>query len=747
MNEKEKAKRKEESERGSFFSKNRFAAILIGIALLSAMTVLPVSATHVYFEPTNSSASYCEETTVSVWANTSAATTGGRIVLNYTCCCANVTDWQRDTTNFAIGAADIYCGYASLTFAAIEERGPGLVHIGDLTIHCCNESRDCETDLAFVTAGAGLKCELIGGPPDFAKITPVEWLDGTINCTAPAAAQPDLVVEKSVELVDGMFIVSYTVTNIGCGPAAESTTCKYVNGTLMETQTCPVLDSGESHSGAFDPEPCPCGETLNVTVCADNENVVDESDETNNCEVNIVKCPGIPDLVVEKSVAIEDGMFIVSYTVTNIGCGPAGESTTCKYVNSTLMETQTCPVLGSGESHSGAFDPEPCLCGETLNVTVCADNENVVDESDETNNCEVNIVRCPGIPDLMVEKSVELVDGMFIVSYTVTNIGCGPAAESTTCKYVNGTLMETQTCPVLDSGESHSGAFDPEPCPCGETLNVTVCADNENVVEESDETNNCEVNIVDCPPSPEPDLNITDKFETLLADGNFTVNYTVKNIGGGDADASNTTIYIDGVNVLEDPVPALASGNSYTNTVGPFDCPCDQTLNIKVCADNDNVVSESNEANNCMANELECIRSVIPVDIDVKPGSCPNPLNLKSKGVLPVAVLGTAEFDVTTIDPGTIQLNRNCEGCVGVAPIRWSYEDVATPFIGELCDCHDLNGDGYIDLTLKFDTQELVSNLKLDEAAGETVPLTVTGDLKAENGGTPIEGEDCIRVQ
>ena len=643
MNEKEKAKRKEESERGSFFSKNRFAAILIGIALLSAMTVLPVSATHVYFEPTNSSASYCEETTVSVWANTSAATTGGRIVLNYTCCCANVTDWQRDTTNFAIGAADIYCGYASLTFAAIEERGPGLVHIGDLTIHCCNESRDCETDLAFVTAGAGLKCELIGGPPDFAKITPVEWLDGTINCTAPAAAQPDLVVEKSVELVDGMFIVSYTVTNIGCGPAAESTTCKYVNGTLMESQTCPVLGSGESHSGAFDPEPCPCGETLNVTVCADNNNTVDESDETNNCEVNIVKCHGIPDLV--------------------------------------------------------------------------------------------------------VEKSVELVDGMFIVSYTVTNIGCGPAAESTTCKYVNGTLMESQTCPVLGSGESHSGAFDPEPCPCGETLNVTVCADNENVVEESDETNNCEVNIVDCPPSPEPDLNITDKFETLLADGNFTVNYTVKNIGGGDADASNTTIYIDGVNVLEDPVPALASGNSYTNTVGPFDCPCDQTLNIKVCADNDNVVSESNEANNCMANELECIRSVIPVDIDVKPGSCPNPLNLKSKGVLPVAVLGTAEFDVTTIDPGTILVNRSCEGCVGVAPIRWSYEDVATPFIGELCDCHDLNGDGYIDLTLKFDTQELVSNLKLDEAAGETVPLTVTGDLKAENGGTPIEGEDCIRVQ
>ena len=133
-----------------------------------------------------------------------------------------------------------------------------------------------------------------------------------------------------------------------------------------------------------------------------------------------------------------------------------------------------------------------------------------------------------------------------------------------------------------------------------------------------------------------------------------------------------------------------------------------------------------------------------PVDIDVKPGSCPNPLNLKSKGVLPVAVLGTAEFDVTTIDPGTILLTR--EGCEGVAAIRWSYKDIATPFTGELCDCNDLNGDSYIDLTLKFDTQELVSKLELDNVAGETIPLTVTGNLNAENGGT-IEGKDCIRVQ
>jgi hypothetical protein len=136
---------------------------------------------------------------------------------------------------------------------------------------------------------------------------------------------------------------------------------------------------------------------------------------------------------------------------------------------------------------------------------------------------------------------------------------------------------------------------------------------------------------------------------------------------------------------------------------------------------------------------------VIEVSVDIKPGSCPNPFNTTSKGVLPVAVLGTEDFDVTTVDPATIQLTR--EGYdVGVSPLRWSYEDVATPFEGELCECHDLNGDGYMDLTLKFKTQEVKDTLDLSDEAGNTIPLLITGNLMEEADGTPIEGSDCIWV-
>jgi len=121
--------------------------------------------------------------------------------------------------------------------------------------------------------------------------------------------------------------------------------------------------------------------------------------------------------------------------------------------------------------------------------------------------------------------------------------------------------------------------------------------------------------------------------------------------------------------------------------------------------------------------------------VDIKPGSCPNPLNVKSKGVLPVAILGTEVLDVSDVDVASVSL-------AGVAPIRFDYEDVATPFEGELCDCHEDGPDGYLDLTLKFDTQEIVAALG-DVQDGEELPLSLSVTLV---DGTVIEGSDCIRV-
>ena len=50
------------------------------------------------------------------------------------------------------------------------------------------------------------------------------------------------------------------------------------------------------------------------------------------------------------------------------------------------------------------------------------------------------------------------------------------------------------------------------------------------------------------------------------------------------------------------------------------------------------------------------VPSTIEVDIDIKPGSDPNSINLKSNGLVPVAILSTIDFKATAVDPGTVLL-------------------------------------------------------------------------------------------
>ena len=147
----------------------------------------------------------------------------------------------------------------------------------------------------------------------------------------------------------------------------------------------------------------------------------------------------------------------------------------------------------------------------------------------------------------------------------------------------------------------------------------------------------------------------------------------------------------------------------------------------------------------------------IVVPLDIKPTSCPNPLNTKSKGVTPVAVLGTADFDVTLIDPITVTL-------AGAYPISWNLEDVATPFVPYIgkkdcdLDCNNLDPDGYLDLTLKFYTQELLDAIELLTAIGTVESFEVSEEeLDALESGvddqvTTVTGEildvgDCLVIQ
>jgi hypothetical protein len=132
------------------------------------------------------------------------------------------------------------------------------------------------------------------------------------------------------------------------------------------------------------------------------------------------------------------------------------------------------------------------------------------------------------------------------------------------------------------------------------------------------------------------------------------------------------------------------------------------------------------------------LTSLVPVDI--RPQSCPNPLYVGVKGVvkgvLPLAILGTDDLDVRDIDPETIFLE-------GVAPVRYAYEDKAEPLIREEpCDCWVNGPDGFEDMVIKFDAQDIVDALGGVED-GEVLQLTLTAELM---DGTDIEGYDCVVI-
>jgi len=84
----------------------------------------------------------------------------------------------------------------------------------------------------------------------------------------------------------------------------------------------------------------------------------------------------------------------------------------------------------------------------------------------------------------------------------------------------------------------------------------------------------------------------------------------------------------------------------------------------------------------------------IQASIDIKPGSYPNAINITSNGVIPVALLGSATFDVYTVDINTVEfgpMSQHMHGA-GARPVRYAYEDV--------------NNDGLVDLIFNFKTQD-----------------------------------------
>ena len=121
------------------------------------------------------------------------------------------------------------------------------------------------------------------------------------------------------------------------------------------------------------------------------------------------------------------------------------------------------------------------------------------------------------------------------------------------------------------------------------------------------------------------------------------------------------------------------------------------------------VIWKATDANgNSSTSEQTVTVNPIPVTVDVKPGSNDNPINLKSNGKIPVAILSLNGFLASSIDMLSVKFGPN-----RIATLMGNLEDV--------------NSDGAPDLMLHFDNQ----------SAG-----IAQADTKVELTGKTIAGVD-----
>lgn len=112
----------------------------------------------------------------------------------------------------------------------------------------------------------------------------------------------------------------------------------------------------------------------------------------------------------------------------------------------------------------------------------------------------------------------------------------------------------------------------------------------------------------------------------------------------------------------------------------------------------------------------ELTTQTIEAVIDIKPGSDINPINLKSRGLVPVAILTTDDLDALTVDPNSLIF-------AGAEVVKWVVQDI--------------NGDGKNDILLHFRTADLSA------LSSDSTEAVLTG---ATIDSTPIIGKDSVKI-
>lgn len=428
-----------------------------------------------------------------------------------------------------------------------------------------------------------------------------------------ASASPDLIVQDITlsplnPVIDDTVTITVAIKNQGTVTAGLFHVACYMDSTILDTKNISSLGAGITTTLAFT-WTADKGSHV-VKAIADSTGAVAESDETNNTKTFTFSTLA-SDLTVQsiswspQNAALGDNV-VFSVIIANQGNSKSRATDVILYVDGVSKGSQDIGAIDSNGSVTKTFKWVATPGQHVIRAVV--DENNYCHESDETNN-ELSITFSTIPPDLIIQAVTWTPqhpsrNDVVTVTSTIKNQGLGRSDACFLAYYIDNSYINVIPVNALEAGASCNTTFKWTASPDAHNLKLVI--DYYNKVAESDETNN---EFTTSLTTVVPDLTVQDISWTPQDAGvgdNVTFTVTIKNQGTGNAPASRLAYYVSGTYQGVVSIPALTAGAVTTQT---FTLTTEyDSITITVTVDYDNVIAESNEANNTLTKNIPLVK-------------------------------------------------------------------------------------------------------------------------------------------
>ncbi len=412
-------------------------------------------------------------------------------------------------------------------------------------------------------------------------------------------------------------------------------------------------------------------------------------------------------------------------------------------VNTGVVATNTPFALGDLTHENNPVTVPPTPSDATLDISMIITNGNSegvlftfvfgIDDTVNTAPCgpdQVSATPCDDIitfPNAISAQTVTI-DG---VEFNLALLGFGPTANNLLDKFVTEEGQDSTTTLWAELTSDEPPVIE---APADQTVECEETGGTSNVPLGDPVVSDFEDEV--------GELIVTDDRPVFFPVGISTiVEWTVQDLDGNTASDTQSVEVEDTTDpLIVVPADLVVIANTNGGWAGPIGNAqgadiCDSSVDITNDApavfslDNTDVEwCATDDFGNVACAIQKIFVEPLPVDIDIKPASDPNSINIKSNGVVPVAILGSDTIDVTLIDVTSLAF-----GPSSAVPAH------------DLTDA-DVYSSHLEDVPVIDGLVDLVSHYKQKQTGliSSSTEACITGTI---DGGIPFEGCDAVNIK